>query len=203
MGERPRSVSGVVAREDFLVLAVVGLRLRDGGHAEGEDIGAAAGAVALEVALEGAGGLGESEPVAGAGEVVHADAGPVAGGEGLDGGLEDLKLLLGRGERGLDDLLARANPGNVGVVEDCELVGREGERAEEGVGERGGRLVEAVDEVEVEGLAGLAQPVDGLADERLGLDAVDGLPDARIEILDAERGAVSPELAGRRRRGRG
>ena len=83
------------------------------------------------------------------------------------------------------------------VVEDREPVGAEGERALEGVGETGGRLVwETVDEIEVERLeAGFAQPRDGLADERLGLDAVDGLLDVRIEILDAERGAVGAELA--------
>ncbi|MFM1942906.1 MAG: hypothetical protein RI897_1888 [Verrucomicrobiota bacterium] len=144
---------GVVVVLEFLGILPVGLFcLGDGGHTEGVDIGAAAGTITLEVTLEGFFALGHCEFIIGEGEVVHTDVDVAFGGEAFDGEFKDFEFHLRRGEEFLlDDFLGGFHPGDVGVIEDGEAVGSEGEDFfESGFEGLWGLVGETVDEVDID-----------------------------------------------------
>ena len=162
------------------------------------DGGARAGAVALEVSLEPAGALGDGEFVVGSGEVVHADVDVAGGGEAAEGEEEEAQLGLGGGEGAVafEDALGGLEPGHVGVAEDGEAVGPEGDDVVEGAREGLRRLVgQAVDQIDAEGgVAGVAQHREGRAGLLEGLHAVDGELHPRVGVLHAEGGAAAAEV---------
>ncbi len=129
-----------------LILGVGILDGADGSDAHAVEIGAGFGGVALEITMERAILLGDGEFVAGFGEVVHADVDIAGFEEFQEAGAEDFEFLHAFGEVAFERALLLFEPGDVGVAEEGDAVGREFEDLVYGVSEGFGGLVgEAVD----------------------------------------------------------
>ena len=117
--------------------------------------------------------------------------------EGGDGVAEDVELLGGAGHRvDVHRRLVALHPRDVRVVEERDALGPDVQHALDGVREaRAGLVRQAVDQVHVDrSHALLARPVDDAARQLLGLDALDGLLDLGVEVLDAHRDPVEAEV---------
>ena len=129
-----------------MILCIGVLDAADGGDAHAVKVGAGFGGVALKIAMQRAVLLRGGEFVAGFGEMVHADI-EVAGIEELgEAGAEDFEFLHAFGEMRGEGALLFFQPGNVGVAEERDAVGSQGDDLVDGVGEAVGGLVgETVD----------------------------------------------------------
>ncbi len=188
-------------RQRFVILPVGVGRGRDGGNAEAVERGAGARAVALEIALERAGALGDGQLVVGPGEMVEADVHVAGAGEAVvrEGKHREFRLGAGQLAAVVENLLRRFDPGDVRVAENGQPRGGQAEDVVDGARKGVGRLQrQAVDEIDAERVDALgAEPLDGLAVDLVGLVPVDGALDLGIGILHAERGAVGADIAER------
>src|SRR6266540_1515430 len=179
------------------VLDVGAADVRDGADPERHGVGRRTDRVALEVPVQVPAVLRLRELVRLEGEVVEADE-PVARlRERLHRGEEELHALLGLGERLLrEQALVRLRPGDVREAEHGEPVRVDRDDPREGVLPGLGRLVrQAVDEIEVHAVeAARARGGHEVRGLLLALDPPDDLLDLRVEVLDAHRDPVEPEL---------
>lgn len=125
--------------------------------------------------------------------MIHADVDEAFGGESFDDHFVDCEFYFSSGKFvALKEFLGWFDPGDVCVAVDCETVWVEREDFIECLFESFDGLVgQSVDEVDVDGLEScIAQPFYGLLGHVHGLNAVYGLLDNRVIVLDADRGAV-------------
>src|SRR6185437_15441818 len=100
---------------------------------------------------QGAMALRGGELVIGAREMVHADIDVAGSEEFFQAELKNSELLDSGGQARLECALLLFQPGDVGVAEEGDAVGRERERLVHGGGEaRGGLVGQAVDEVYID-----------------------------------------------------
>ena len=134
-----------------MVLCVGVVDAADGADAHAVEVGAGFGGVALKIAMQRAISLRDGEFVAGLGEMVHANVLVAGVEEFLEAGAEDVEFLHAFGEMCCEGALLLVQPGDVGVAEEGDAVGSEGEDLVDGVREGFGGLVgQAVDQVDVD-----------------------------------------------------
>ena len=192
-GEAPLADSASVNAGRGGVLRVALRELRDRRGAEpDEHLGGVIG-VALEVAPQPPGLLGDGEPVIGRREVVDADLRIAVPHEQPAGGVEKVEPLGGGGQRlGGDHLLALGHPRHMRIAIKGHPVGREREQLLHRLGDaRAGLVRQAVEDIGVEAVhAPLPDHLDRLAGHVVALRPPDGLLDLLVEILHPDRGAV-------------
>ena len=189
--------SGLPTRDVAMILRVGILNAADRGNAHAVKVGAGFGGIALEIAVEGAIVLRDGELVAGPREVVHADVQVTSVDKFGQAGAEDFEFLHPFGKMRGEGALLFFEPGDVGVAEEGDAIGSEGDDLVDGVGKAIGGLVgEAVDEVDVDAVeAEVACGEYEIARQFERLDAVDGLLDFGVEVLDAHAESVEAEIA--------
>ena len=172
--------------------------MADGGHPEPVQIRSRFCRVSLEVPVERLLLLRPRELIAGERKVIHADVVVSAAGKDFDRHLEDCELLLRRRKvLGMNQLLVRFHPGDMGVVEDRDPVGPKRNDLAYRRLKRGKRLErEAVDQVAVDaGEPGLPCPVIHLSRHRLRLHPVHRLLHPFVEVLHSHAHPVEAGVA--------
>src|SRR5690348_6169583 len=180
-----------------LVLSVGALEAADGGDTHAVEAGAGFCGVTLKIAVQRAVLLRDGEFVAGFGEVVHADIEVASLDELQQTGSKNLEFLHAFRQVRSKGPLLLLEPGDVGVAEEGDAVGRQRQDLIDGSREAIGGLVgQTVNEVDVDAVeAERSCEGNEIAGDFVGLDAVNGFLDFGVEILDAHAEAIEAEAA--------
>src|SRR6266403_875581 len=191
---------GLFPRRNIPVVLRIGvLNAADGGDAHAVEVGARFGGVTLKIAVQRAILLRNGELVPGPRKVVHTNV-EIAGFEKLEQAhAEDLKFFHAfRKVRGEGALLL-LQPRHVRIAEEGNAIRGESKNLIHGVGKCVCRLVgKAVNQIDVDAIeAEIASGEEQVARHFVGLNAVDGLLDFGLEVLNAHAETVETELAQR------
>ncbi len=122
----PRVGMVFLIRRDFLPILGVGAgHGADGADAHAVEVRAGFGGVSLKIAVERAISLRDGEFVAGHREMVHADVNVSSIEKMFEAGAKDPKFFHALGQVHLKRALLFFEPGNVGVAEHGDAIGRE------------------------------------------------------------------------------